>query len=192
MYIAMQDKGTRIKKIPEGDTRERDVCSDCGHIDYKNPVIVNTVVAAYGDEFLLCKRGNEPRKGYWTIPGGYMENGESPQDGAKREAHEEAGADIKIGPLLAMYQPPRKDEVIMIFRGELSSKEVVTTGLETLDVKFFKWEDIPWKELAFPFVKDALELYRKTRGKTDFQPVLIQAKPPQQPPKCSKPKALRM
>lgn len=178
----MTDKGPRIKKIPDGDTRERLTCPECDHIDYQNPKIVNVVVATYGDEFLLCRRAIEPSKGYWTLPGGFMENGESPQDGAAREAREEAGADAKVGALIAIYQPPAKNEVIMIFRGELPSRDAAA-GTETQEVKFFKWDDIPWKELAFPFIPDALMAYKNTRDKTDFQPVLIEGKPYIKPPK---------
>jgi ADP-ribose pyrophosphatase YjhB (NUDIX family) len=182
------DKGPRIKKIPEGDTRERLVCPECDHIDYENPKIINVVVATYNGEFLLARRAIEPRKGYWTLPGGYMENGETPQQGALREAFEEAGAKGKPGPLIMIYQPPKKNEVIMIFRSELTSREAAA-GTESQEVKFFKWEDIPWKELAFPFIKDALETYQATKDKTDFQPVFVEGKyPPRpQPPKAAPP-----
>ena len=169
-------KGPRVKKIPPGDTHERLVCPECDYVEYKNPVIVNVVVAVYGDEFLLCRRDIEPRKGYWTLPGGYMEIGESPQDGAAREAKEEAGADVKVGALIALYQPPKKNEVIMIFRGELPSRDAAP-GIESAETKLFKWEDIPWKELAFPFIPEALMAYKKTKDKTDFQPAIIEGKP---------------
>jgi ADP-ribose pyrophosphatase YjhB (NUDIX family) len=172
----MTDKGPRIKKIPDGDTRERTVCPECDYIEYKNPLVVNVIVAVYGDEFLLCRRAIDPRKGFWTLPGGYMENGESPQDGAAREAKEEAGVNIKTGALIALYQPQKKNEVMMIFRGELPSREAVA-GVESLEVKFFKWDDIPWKELAFPFIPEALLAYKNTKDKTEFQPVLIEGKP---------------
>ena len=189
----MTDKGPRVKKIPPGDSHERLVCPECDHIEYENPKIVNVVVTVYKDEFLLCRRGIEPRKGYWTLPGGYMENGESPQEGALREAFEEAGAKAKIGPLLAIYQPPSKNEVIMIFRGDLPTREA-EAGMESLEVKFFKWDDIPWKELAFPFVGEALLLHQKTKDKKDFQPVLIEGKSyntpttPPATPNCKAPK----
>ena len=120
-----------------------------------------------------------------------MESGETPQQGAAREALEEAGVKVKIGPLLAMYQPPSKNKVIMIFHGELPSREA-DPGTESQEVEFFKWEDIPWKELAFPYIKDALDVYQKTKGKTNFQPEMIESKfyfDPKQPlPKCDKPK----
>ena len=187
----MSDKGKRIKKIPAGDTHERNVCADCDHVEYNNPTIVNIVVATYKNEILFCKRAIEPRIGCWTLPGGYMESGETPQQGAAREALEEAGVKVKIGPLLAMYQPPSKNKVIMIFHGELPSREA-DPGTESQEVEFFKWEDIPWKELAFPYIKDALDVYQKTKGKTNFQPEMIESKfyfDPKQPlPKCDKPK----
>ncbi len=172
----MANKGPRVKKIPDGDSHERLVCPECDHIEYQNPKIVNVTVVTYKDEFLLCRRGIEPSKGYWTIPGGYMENGESLKEGALRETFEEAGAKAKAGPLIAIFQPPSKEEVIMIFRGELPTREA-KAGIESLEVKFFKWEDIPWKELAFPFVGEALLAYQKTKDKTDFQPIMIEGQP---------------
>ncbi len=172
-----EGKGPRVKKIPPGDTHERLVCPECDFIAYENPKIVNIVVATYKnkksgeDEFLLCKRAISP-VGKWTLPGGYMENGETLRKGALREAFEEATTRPKVGALIAIYQPPSKHEVIMIFRGTLRSRKAAP-GIESQDVKFFKWDDIPWKDLAFPFVKDALNAYRKTENKTDFQPEII-------------------
>lgn len=178
----MTDKGPRIRKVPEGDTHERLTCPECDHIHYENPHIVNVTVAVYKDPqsgedlFLLARRDIEPRKGFWTLPGGYMENGESPQGGAHREAEEEAGADVRIGALLAIYQPPRKDEVIMIFRGELDNPDF-KAGIESQDVKFFKWNEIPWKELAFPLVYEGLMAYKEFKGRNDFQPKMIEGRP---------------
>src|ERR1700743_3572557 len=99
----MTDKGPRIKKIPPGDSHERMTCPECDHIDYNNPPIANVVVATYGDDILFCRRAIEPRIGMWTLPGGYMESGETPQEGGAREAWEEATARVKVGPLLAIY-----------------------------------------------------------------------------------------
>jgi len=183
----MTDKGPRIKKIPPGDSHERMTCPECDHVDYNNPTVVNIVVATYKDKFLFCRRAIEPSKGRWTLPGGYMESGESLQEGAAREAQEEAGVNVKIGPLLAIYQPPAKDKVIMIFRGELPSYDA-KAGVESQEVKFFKWDEIPWKDVAFPYIWDALNIYQKTKDKTDFQPVMIEGKPFIKPPAVKPPK----
>lgn len=180
-YFNDPSKGPRIKKIPDGDSKERLVCPECDHIEYQNPKIVNVVVATYGDKFLFCKRNISPRKGYWTLPGGYMELGETLREGAAREAVEESGATVKPDALLAIYQPPSKSEVIMIFRGEMTSAEM-KAGIESQEVKLFTWDEIPWNELAFPFLKDALMAYKNAKGKTDFAPVIIEPKPGGKPP----------
>jgi ADP-ribose pyrophosphatase YjhB (NUDIX family) len=183
----MTDKGPRIRKIPEGDSHERLTCPECDHIHYENPHVVNVTVPVYKDPvtgedmFLLARRDIEPRKGYWTLPGGYMENGETPQGGAHRETEEEAGAEVRVGALLVIYQPPLKNEVVMIFRGEMDSPNF-KAGVESQEVKLFKWSDIPWKELAFPLVYEGLKAYQEFKGKTEFQPKMIESKPWQRPP----------
>jgi ADP-ribose pyrophosphatase YjhB (NUDIX family) len=174
----MRDKGPRIKKIPPGDSRERLVCPECDFVEYHNPKVVNVVVPVFREadgteKFLLCRRAIDPSKGYWTLPGGYMETGESLQGGAARETAEEAGAAINVGALLAIFQPPSKHEIIMIFRGEMTAP-TINPGPESFEAKLFKWEDIPWNELAFPFVKDALLAYQQTKNLQDFQPAMIE------------------
>ena len=174
----MTDKGPRIKKIPPGDTRERLVCPECDHIEYKNPKIVNIVIPVYKDPqtgedlFLLVRRNIEPRKGYWTFPGGYMENGETPQEGGQRETKEEAGADVRVGALLVIYQPPGKNEVIMIHRGEMDSS-TYKAGIESQEAKLFRKSELPWKQFAFPLVYDGFMAYEEFKGKKDFQPKMI-------------------
>src|SRR5437879_1118934 len=135
----MTDKGPRIKMIPPGDQHERTVCPECDYIAYENPKIINVTVPVYHDKatgedmFLLARRAINPRKGYWTLPGGFMENGETVQEGARRETSEEAGADVKVGALLAIFTPAEKDEVIMIFRGTMD-KPIADPGIESLEV----------------------------------------------------------
>ena len=138
-------KGPVTKLVPEGDERERLVCTDCGFINYINPKIVVGAVVTWEDKFLLCKRAIEPRIGYWTLPAGFMEEGESTQDGAAREAWEEANARIEIGPLLGVYNIPRISQVQMIYRARLLSPDV-SPGIESEDVGLFTWDEIPWDE----------------------------------------------
>ena len=121
------------------------------------------------NKFLLCKRAIEPRIGYWTLPAGFMEEGESTRDGAVREAWEEAHARIEIGPLLGVYNIPRISQVQMIYRARLLSPEV-SPGIESEDVGLFTWDDIPWDEIAFPTVHWAFAHYRETLGQNDFAP----------------------
>ena len=155
-------------KIPPGDDKLRQVCNDCGFVDYVNPKIVAGSVVTKGGKILLCKRAIEPRVGYWTLPAGYMEEGESVEDAAMREALEEANAVIKIDNLLALYSVARISQVQIMYRAELVSD--ISPGIESLEVKLFDWKDIPWRELAFPTVVWALTHYAQTRHLEHFVP----------------------
>lgn len=145
-----------IKQIPDGDTHERDVCETCGFIDYVNPKIVVGSVVRHGGKILLCKRAIEPRSGYWTIPAGYLEIQETPEDGAKREAYEEAEARLNLESLLAVYAVPHISQVQLIYRATLETPHFAP-GVESIDVALFEWDDIPWDDLAFPSVHWALK-----------------------------------
>lgn len=155
-------------KTPSGEDRERRVCDTCGFIDYVNPRIVAGVVAHRDGKILLCRRAIEPRKGFWTLPAGFMELGESVDEGASREAREEAGAELELELMLALYSIPRIGQVQVFFRARLINDPV--PGPESLEVGLFGWDDIPWPELAFPSVRWALDHYRETDGRTGFPP----------------------
>ncbi|MGB3625216.1 MAG: NUDIX hydrolase, partial [Henriciella sp.] len=155
-------------RVPEGDDRERRVCGTCGFIDYQNPRIVAGSVVTRGAKILLCKRAIEPRKGYWTLPAGYMELGETVEAAAAREAMEEACAKIDIDRVLAVYSVPRIGQVQIMFRAELESE--IAAGPESLEVGMFDWKDIPWSDLAFPTVVWALTHYAQSRGLETFAP----------------------
>lgn len=157
------------RRIPDGDGLPRDVCSKCGYIHYVNPKIVVGAVCSWHGRILLCRRAIEPRSGFWTIPAGYLEERETPVDGARREAWEEAEAKIEIDRLLAIYSVPRISQVQLIFRARLSSADFAP-GVESLETALFAWEEIPWSELAFPSVHWALKHYREVEGQTTFAP----------------------
>ncbi len=161
--------GGFVREIPEGDTQPRLVCSDCGFIDYENPRIVVGAVAAWQDRILLCRRAIAPRKGFWTLPAGYLELHESAADGAKREAWEEARAELDIDQLLAVYSIPRLSQIQLIYRARLVSPEV-SAGPESAETGLFAWAEIPWDEIAFPSVHWALNDYRELRGQVAFAP----------------------
>lgn len=144
------------KQVPDGDTHERDVCTTCGFIDYVNPKIVVGSVVRHEGKILLCKRAIEPRSGYWTLPAGYLELNETPEDGAIREAQEEACADLIIDSLLAVYAVPHISQVQLMYRAHLQTPGFAA-GEESLDVQLFDWDDIPWNDLAFPSVHWALK-----------------------------------
>lgn len=157
------------RRIPDGDDHERAVCGDCGFIAYENPKIIAGAVITEGDKFLLCKRAIHPQKGRWTIPAGFLELGEAPAEGAVREAMEEATASINIIDLLAVYTVRRISQVHLMYRAELSKPDV-KPGIESEEVAFFSWDEIPWDDLAFPSVHWVLNHYREVQGKTGFAP----------------------
>jgi ADP-ribose pyrophosphatase YjhB (NUDIX family) len=161
--------GPRLRIVPDGDNRERLVCPDCGFIAYQNPKIVVGAVVTHGDEFLLCRRAIEPRRGFWTLPAGFMEEGETPEDGARREAMEEANAAIELDGLLGVYTIVRKSQVQLIYRARLATPQF-SAGPESEAVALFRWASIPWGELAFPSVRWALEHHREVAGQASFSP----------------------
>jgi ADP-ribose pyrophosphatase YjhB (NUDIX family) len=156
-------RGPSVRGIPEGDNRERMICAECGFVLYDNPKIVVGSVPRWGNTLLLCRRAIHPRKGYWTLPAGYLELNESTSAGAEREAWEEAFARIRIEGLLAVYDIPRISQVQLIYRARLLDPEVLP-GSESLEVGLFGWDDIPWEELAFPSVRWALQQEREVQG----------------------------
>lgn len=158
-----------VRRVPQGDTYERYVCGDCGHVHYTNPKIVVGAVVAYEERILLCRRAIEPRKGFWTLPAGFLEEHETPEEGARREAREEACADITLDALLAVYSVPRISQVQLMYRASLE-KPHFSAGPESEEVALFDWEKIPWDEAAFPSVHWALHHYRAARDKKTFAP----------------------
>lgn len=146
--------------VPEGDNRERRVCGDCGFVDYVNPKVIVGSVVTHGARFLLCKRAIEPRRGHWTIPAGFMEVLETPEEGAAREAMEEATATIGVRSLLGVYTVRHISQVQLIFHAELLDP-AIAPGPESLEVALLTWDEIPWDDLAFPTVRWALEAYQR-------------------------------
>jgi ADP-ribose pyrophosphatase YjhB (NUDIX family) len=160
-------RGPSVRGIPEGDNRERMICADCGYVLYDNPKIVVGSVARWGDKILLVRRSIEPRYGFWTLPAGFLELNESASGGAEREAWEEAQARILIDGLLAIYDIPRISQVQLIYRARLID-DAIEAGSESLEVGLFRWEEIPWNELAFPSVRWALQHDYEARTSRDF------------------------
>lgn len=158
-----------MRIVPEGDTHERLVCGDCGYITYDNPKIVVGSVATWESKILMCRRAIDPRKGFWTLPAGYLELNETPTDGARREAAEEACADLAIRDLLAIYTIPRISQVQLIYRAQLKTADIAC-GEESSDVGLFDWDDIPWDEIAFPSVIWALNHFREAGDAENIVP----------------------
>jgi ADP-ribose pyrophosphatase YjhB (NUDIX family) len=160
-------RGPSVRRIPEGDNRERMICAECGYILYDNPKIVVGSVARWCERILLVRRSIEPRYGYWTLPAGFLELNAAASAGAERETWEEARARIEIEGLLAIYDIPRISQVQLIYRARLLDK-AVQAGPESLEVGLFAWEEIPWGQLAFPSIGWALQHDREARATRDF------------------------
>src|SRR6202047_2664714 len=160
-------RGPSVRRIPEADTRDRITCAECGFVLYDNPKIVVGSVVRWGERVLLCRRSIQPRRGFWTLPAGYLELNESTSAGAEREAWEEAKARIQIEGLLAIYDIPRISQVQLIYRARLID-EAVAAGAESLEVALFGWDEIPWGEVAFPSIGWALQHDREARATRDY------------------------
>lgn len=156
-------------RTPPGDDRNRHVCDNCDFIDYVNPRIVAGVVAHDDDgRILICKRAIEPRRGFWTLPAGFMEKDESVEEGAMREAMEEVCAELELGPILAVYSIPRISQVQIFFRARLLNQP--SAGPESEAVRLVSWDEIPREDLAFPSVSWALDQYWRTKEMDVFAP----------------------
>jgi len=146
-------------QTPEGDNRERAVCGQCGTIHYVNPRIIAGTLPVFENQVLLCKRAIEPRKGFWTLPAGFMEQGETLEEGAARETTEEAGIEITCGQLLTSISVPHISQVHIFFLAQMNSPQHAQSTSESLEVKLFEFDDIPWDSIAFPTVKKTLRFY---------------------------------
>jgi ADP-ribose pyrophosphatase YjhB (NUDIX family) len=153
-----------VVRIPEGEHLPRHVCPACSTVHYENPkLVVGCVPVDEQGRILVCKRAIEPRYGFWTLPAGFMENNETLQQGAAREAYEEALADVEIGSLLAVAHVLHAHQVHVFFRARLRSPNV-GAGPESLDVKLVDEADIPWSDLAFASVEFALKHFLEDRS----------------------------
>jgi ADP-ribose pyrophosphatase YjhB (NUDIX family) len=149
-------------RIPEGDNQPRHCCPSCNTIHYINPKMVVGTIPTFENKILLCKRAIEPRYGFWTLPAGFLELGETTLEGALRETWEEAGARVNLGPLFSMFDVLHAEQVHLFFRATMTSTEF-KAGTESLDVQLFAEEDIPWDELAFNTVSKTLKLFLQDR-----------------------------
>ena len=160
--------GTPVEhRIPAEDNRERAVCPACDHIQYVNPLNVVGTLPTWEDQVLLCRRNIEPRKGFWTLPAGFMELGESTAEGAIRETVEEAGANIELQDLFTMLNVVRVGQVHLFYRARMLS-EHLAPGPETLEARLFREDEVPWDELAFRTVRRTLELFFEDRRQGRF------------------------
>ncbi len=150
-------------RIPEGDDRPRFVCEGCGAIHYQNPKIVVGCIPEWEDRILLCKRSIEPKPGKWTLPAGYLENGETLIEGAKRETLEEAGARVEKLEAYALMSIAYISQVYIIFRASLVDTDFAP-GIESSELALFSEEKIPWDDLAFMVIRETLRRYFRDRS----------------------------
>lgn len=156
-------------RLPPDDHRERHVCTSCATIHYENPKMIVGAIPEWEDgRILLCRRAIEPRHGLWTLPAGFMENGETTPEAAARETLEEANACIQVGDLHSMYNIPYINQVYLLFRARLLNLEF-SPGLESLEVALFHEHEIPWDQLAFRAVSMTLKDYFADRQAGSFQ-----------------------
>ncbi|MBP8271548.1 MAG: NUDIX hydrolase [Sphaerotilus sp.] len=163
-----------VREVPPGDHLTRQVCPACHAIHYENPRIVVGCVAEHEGRILICRRAIEPRRGYWTIPAGFMENGETLADGAARECQEEALADVEIGSLLAVLDIPGAHQVHVFFRARMRDG-TFGAGPESLESRLVDEDQIPWGDFAFPSTRYALQQYLADRvaGREDLHRTVL-------------------
>lgn len=155
-------------KIPQDDNRPRFVCESCQIIHYQNPKIVTGCIPQWQDKVLICKRAIEPRKNLWTLPAGFMENGETTQEGAARESKEEANAVMLNMQLFCVYSIPHISQVYTFYTADVKDG-VHSSGPESLETCFVTEDEMPWQQLAFPVIAETLKLYYQDKKAGEFK-----------------------
>lgn len=145
------------RAVPEGDDRRRDICRNCGYIHYRNPKLVAGAIVESGGGILMCRRAIEPAYGKWTLPAGFLENGETVAECACRETWEEARARMEKLEPYAMASLPEISQVYFIFRASLVGS--FAPGRESLETVLMEPAKIPWEELAFTSIRTVLHHY---------------------------------
>lgn len=159
-------------RVPDGDNRKRFICDTCDEIHYQNPRIITGCLPVHEDKVLLCRRAIAPRRNFWTLPAGFMENGETSEQGATRETIEEACANVSVQSLYTLFNLPHISQVYMFYRAVLTDLDFAP-GIESTDVRLFSESEIPWDELAFPVIRNTLLHYFSDR-KTGAYPIHIE------------------
>jgi len=149
-------------RVPPGDDRPRHVCASCDRIHYENPKVVVGCIPEWEQEVLLCRRAIEPQYGLWTLPAGFMELGETAAEAALRETAEEAHARVEVLGLYSVFSLPQISQIYLLLRGRMLDLGF-SPGSESLEVRLFREEDIPWDGLAFAAVRETLKLYFEDR-----------------------------
>ncbi|MEO8145778.1 MAG: NUDIX hydrolase [Betaproteobacteria bacterium] len=156
-----------LKRVPPGDSMPRSVCDACGSVHYQNPKLVVGTVPEWEGRILLCRRAIEPRYGYWTLPAGFMENGETTGEGAARETLEEAGARVELLAAFSMISVPYVNQVHVFYRARLLDLDF-EAGVESLEVALVEEARVPWKDIAFRTVGLTLKHWFADRARNTF------------------------
>jgi len=156
-----------VFRVPEGDNLPRHLCDACGTIHYLNPRLVIGTLPEWEDRILLCRRAIEPRRGFWTLPAGFMELGETAEQAAIRETLEEANARVELTGLFTLLSVPHVDQVHLFYRARLLDLNF-SAGAESLEVALFREAEIPWEDISFRTVSTTLKHYLTDRGSGEF------------------------
>lgn len=168
MHFCLQCGSDQVEStIPPGDNREREVCKTCGFVYYRNPKNVAGCILEWEGRILLCRRGIEPRYGKWTVPAGFMENGETTAEAAARESREEASAEALELQLHSLFSLPHISQVYLLYRGKLAGG-LHEPNEETLETELYEEGGVPWDQLAFPVIAEGLRLYFEDRRRGAF------------------------
>lgn len=164
MKFCNQCGATLSFRIPPGDDRTRSVCDACGIIHYENPKVVVGCIPVWEEKILLCRRAIEPGLGKWTLPAGYLENGETVEQGAVRETLEETGARVDIIRPYALFNLTFVNHIYFMFHARMQSSHI-NPGKESLSAELFREADVPWADLAFSVIREALERFFRDRSR---------------------------
>jgi 8-oxo-dGTP diphosphatase len=146
-----------LREIKSGEP-ERLVCEECSFVFYLGPKLVAAVIFELNGGIVLTQRAIDPGYGKWTFPGGFVDRGETAEAAAKREAREEAGVEVEVDKIIGLYSYEDQVPVIAVFSGRVTAGKPAPLD-ETMAVKAFPYDDLPWSEMAFPSTEDALKDY---------------------------------
>ena len=156
-----------VYSTPADDNRDRATCTVCTTIHYENPLNVVGTLPVWQDKVLLCRRNIEPRHGFWTLPAGFMELGETTEQGAIRETTEEAGARVELQGLYTLLNVVRVGQLHFFYRARLLDTDFAP-GPESIEAQLFAEAEIPWDDLAFRTTRETLKHYFEDRRQGQF------------------------
>jgi ADP-ribose pyrophosphatase YjhB (NUDIX family) len=155
-----------VERYVAEEDRTRLICDACGFVHYMNPRVVAAAIVSHDNRVLLQQRAIEPSRGLWTFPGGFLEIGETPEAGAMRETKEEVGLEVEILNLLGVYARPHVGIVLVVYEATSARDDATVADSESLAVRWYAADDIPWPDLAFDTTAQALREWLARRGRS--------------------------